>query len=194
MGRHPSEPAEGFVTPPSFDDGPLKTEDEIAAAYEELYGPTFSGVFVLGNDVFETDALVKEGSSCRRRRRSEVVAVVQKSASNARRNIVKVPMAKYSTFPHRYTLSFCLECYSSFASLYLLELETKIKIEIEFQFASLVFIMFPLVGSSQEHQKITSSPSRTKEYKRSETMQNLDFYNLNRNLPRELTESAQAVY
>ncbi|KOM41703.1 hypothetical protein LR48_Vigan04g190100 [Vigna angularis] len=57
---HPSEPAEGFVTPPSFDDGPLKTEDEIAAAYEELYGPTFSGVFVLGNDVFETDALVKQ--------------------------------------------------------------------------------------------------------------------------------------
>ncbi|XP_047157491.1 cytochrome b561 domain-containing protein At4g18260-like isoform X2 [Vigna umbellata] len=29
--------------------------------------------------------------------------------------------------------------------------------------ASFVFIMFPLVGSSQEHQKITSSPSRTKD-------------------------------
>lgn len=34
----------------------------------------------------------------------EVVAAVQKSASNARRNIVKVPMTKYSTFPHRYFL------------------------------------------------------------------------------------------
>ncbi|WVY92422.1 hypothetical protein V8G54_031510 [Vigna mungo] len=29
--------------------------------------------------------------------------------------------------------------------------------------ASLVFIMFPLFGSSQEHQQITSSPSRTKD-------------------------------
>ncbi|KAG2403040.1 30S ribosomal protein [Vigna angularis] len=31
----------------------------------------------------------------------EVVVAVQKSASNARRNIAKVPMTKYSTFPHR---------------------------------------------------------------------------------------------
>jgi len=29
--------------------------------------------------------------------------------------------------------------------------------------ASIVFIMFPLVSSSQEHQQITSSPSRTKD-------------------------------
>ncbi|CAH8263069.1 unnamed protein product [Arabidopsis lyrata] len=31
----------------------------------------------------------------------EVVAAVQKSAIDARRNIVQVPMTKYSTFPHR---------------------------------------------------------------------------------------------
>lgn len=31
----------------------------------------------------------------------EVVGAVQKSAINARRNIVSVPMTKYLTFPHR---------------------------------------------------------------------------------------------
>ncbi len=31
----------------------------------------------------------------------EVVGAVQKSAVNARRNIVSVPMTKYLTFPHR---------------------------------------------------------------------------------------------
>ncbi|XP_052734097.1 uncharacterized protein LOC128196645 [Vigna angularis] len=147
---NPLEPAEGFVAPPSFDDGPLKTEDEIAATYEELYGPTFNGVSVLGNDVFEMDALVKRdtgfGSNSKKEKvrdgfedrvvqvrrvtkvvkggkqlrfrvvfivgnkngqdcigvgkTKEVVAAIQKSASNARRNIVKVPMTKYSTFPH----------------------------------------------------------------------------------------------
>ncbi|KOM37771.1 hypothetical protein LR48_Vigan03g115300 [Vigna angularis] len=73
----------------------------------------------------------------------EVVVVVQKSASNARRNIVKVPMTKYSTFPHR--------------------MGVQQKLISFFFHSSLVFIMFPLVGSSQEHQKITSSPSRTKD-------------------------------
>ncbi|KAK7369036.1 hypothetical protein VNO80_11070 [Phaseolus coccineus] len=148
---NPPEPPEGFVAPPSFDDAPLETEEEIAAAYEELYGPAFSGVSVLGNDVFETDALVKKdtgfgsggkkekvrdgfeervvqvrrvtkvvkgGKQLRFRavvivgdkkgqvgvgvgKAKEVVAAVQKSAINARRNIIKVPMTKYSTFPHR---------------------------------------------------------------------------------------------
>ena len=32
----------------------------------------------------------------------EVIAAVQKSALNARRNIITVPMTKYLTFPHRY--------------------------------------------------------------------------------------------
>lgn len=32
----------------------------------------------------------------------EVIAAVQKSAVNARRNVVTVPMTKYLTFPHRY--------------------------------------------------------------------------------------------
>ncbi|XP_052734094.1 30S ribosomal protein S5, chloroplastic-like [Vigna angularis] len=166
---NPLEPAEGFVAPPSFDDGPLKTEDKIAATYEELYGPTFNGVSVLGNDVFEMDALVKRdtgfGSNSKKEKvrdgfkdrvvqvrrvtkvvkggkqlrfravfivgnkngqdcigvgkTKEVVAAIQKSASNAGRNIVKVPMTKYSTFPHRYTFSFCLECYSSFPHKYI---------------------------------------------------------------------------
>lgn len=31
----------------------------------------------------------------------EVVSAVQKAAVNARRNLVRVPMTKYSTFPHR---------------------------------------------------------------------------------------------
>jgi len=31
----------------------------------------------------------------------EVVSAVQKSAINARRNLIRVPMTKYSTFPHR---------------------------------------------------------------------------------------------
>lgn len=31
----------------------------------------------------------------------EVIAAVQKSAVNARRNIITVPMTKYLTFPHR---------------------------------------------------------------------------------------------
>lgn len=32
----------------------------------------------------------------------EVIAAVQKSAIDARRHIITVPMTKYSTFPHRY--------------------------------------------------------------------------------------------
>lgn len=32
----------------------------------------------------------------------EVIGAVQKSAVNARRNIITVPMTKYKTFPHRY--------------------------------------------------------------------------------------------
>lgn len=146
----PPAPPEGFVPPPSFDDGPLEAEDEIAAAYEELYGPAYSGVSVLGNDVSVMDSRVKKTTGFGKVKREkvkdgfdervvqvrrvtkvvkggkqlhfraivvvgdkkgqvgvgvgkakEVLAAVQKSAVNARRNIITVPMTKYLTFPHR---------------------------------------------------------------------------------------------
>ncbi|KAF2303320.1 hypothetical protein GH714_016624 [Hevea brasiliensis] len=147
----PPSPPEDFVPPPSFDEGPIETEEEIAAAYEELYGPAFSGESVLGNDVYVMDSKVKKttgfGSKGKKEKirdgfeervvqvrrvtkvvkggkqlhfraivvvgnkqgqvgvgvgkAKEVIAAVLKSAVNARRNIVAVPMTKYSTFPHR---------------------------------------------------------------------------------------------
>ncbi|PON37852.1 Ribosomal protein [Parasponia andersonii] len=147
----PPEVPEGFVEPPSFDEGPMETEDEIAAAYEELYGPAYSGVSVLGNDIYVMDSKVKKlggfGSKVKKEKvrdgfeervvqvrrvtkvvkggkqlhfraivvvgdkqgqvgvgvgkAKEVIAAVQKSAVNARRNIISVPLTKYSTFPHR---------------------------------------------------------------------------------------------
>ncbi|KAI4296767.1 hypothetical protein L6164_036693 [Bauhinia variegata] len=148
---NPPEIPEGFVAPPSFDEGPMETEDEIAAAYEELYGPVYSGVSVLGQDIHVMDSklkiedgftseaktekirdgfeervvqvrrvtkVVKGGKQLRFRaivvvgdkegrvgvgvgKAKEVIAAVQKSAVDARRNIITVPMTKYSTFPHR---------------------------------------------------------------------------------------------
>ncbi|XP_057417761.1 30S ribosomal protein S5, chloroplastic [Lotus japonicus] len=148
---NPPEIPEGFVPPPSIDDGPIETEDEIAAAYEEIYGPAYSGVSVLGNDIHVMDSKAKKdtgfGSGVKKEKvrdgfeervvqvrritkvvkggkqlkfravvvvgdkkgnvgvgvgkAKEVVAAVQKSAVNARRNIVSVPMTKYLTFPHR---------------------------------------------------------------------------------------------
>ncbi|KAE8715176.1 30S ribosomal protein S5 [Hibiscus syriacus] len=59
----PPTPPERFIPPPSFDDGPDEAEDEIAAAYEELYGPAYSGVSVLGNDVYVMDSKVKRTSA-----------------------------------------------------------------------------------------------------------------------------------
>lgn len=147
----PPERPEGFVPPPSFDDGPVETEEEIARAFEELYGAAYSGESFLGNDVYAMDAKVKKatgfGSKTKKEKvrdgfdervvqvrrvtkvvkggkqlhfravvvvgdkqgnvgvgvgkAKEVVAAVQKSAVNARRNIVAVPMTKYKTFPHR---------------------------------------------------------------------------------------------
>lgn len=146
----PPEIPEDFVPPPSFDDGPPETEDEIAAAYEELYGPAYSGVSLLGNDINVMDSRVKKTGALGKVKKEkvrdgfderviqvrrvtkvvkggkqlhfraivvvgdkkgqvgvgvgkakEVVAAVQKSATNARRNIVTVPMTKYLTFPHR---------------------------------------------------------------------------------------------
>ncbi|XWS19617.1 hypothetical protein CRYUN_Cryun31cG0031000 [Craigia yunnanensis] len=146
----PPTPPEGFTQPPSFDDGPEETEDEIAAAYEELYGPAYSGISVLGNNVYVMDSKVKKTSSFGKIKKEkvrdgfeervvqvrrvtkvvkggkqlhfraivvvgdkqgqvgvgvgkakEVIAAVQKSAVNARRNIITIPMTKYLTFPHR---------------------------------------------------------------------------------------------
>ncbi|XP_071714642.1 small ribosomal subunit protein uS5c [Rutidosis leptorrhynchoides] len=146
----PPEKPEDFIPPPSFDDGPQESEDDIAAAYEELYGPAYSGVSVLGNDVYVMDSkakktgafgkvkkekirdgfeervvqvrrvtkVVKGGKQLHFRavvvvgdkkgnvgvgvgKAKEVVAAVQKSATNARRNVITVPMTKYLTFPHR---------------------------------------------------------------------------------------------
>jgi len=148
---NPPEIPEGFIPPPSVDDGPEENEDEIAAAYEELYGVGYSGVSVLGNDINVMDKkarkdtgfgsggkkekirdgleervvqvrrvtkVVKGGKQMRFRaivvvgdkqgrvgvgvgKAKEVVSAVQKSAINARRNLIRVPMTKYSTFPHR---------------------------------------------------------------------------------------------
>ncbi|MBA0745595.1 hypothetical protein Gogos_008166 [Gossypium gossypioides] len=146
----PPTPPEGFIPPTAFDDGPEETEDEVAAAYEELYGPAYSGVSVLGNDVYVMDSKVKKTSAfgkvtkekvrdgfeervvqVRRvtkvvkggkqlhfraivvvgdkqgqvgvgvGKAKEVIAAVQKSAVNARRNLITIPMTKYLTFPHR---------------------------------------------------------------------------------------------
>ncbi|XP_010260257.1 PREDICTED: 30S ribosomal protein S5, chloroplastic [Nelumbo nucifera] len=147
----PIEPPEGYVPPPAFDEGPSETEDEIAAAYEELYGPAYSGESVLGSDIYVMNSKVKKtggfGSKTKREKvrdgfeervvqvrrvtkvvkggkqlhfraivvvgdkqgqvgvgvgkAKEVIAAVQKSATNARRNLITVPMTKYKTFPHR---------------------------------------------------------------------------------------------
>ncbi|KAL6197176.1 hypothetical protein ACLB2K_032788 [Fragaria x ananassa] len=150
----PPEAPEGFVPPPSFDEESLETEDEIAAAYEELYGPAYSGMTVLGNDIYVMDAKVKKLGAFGKLKKEkirdgfeervvqvrrvtkvvkggkqlhfraivvvgdkqgnvgvgvgkakEVIGAVQKSAVNARRNIITVPMTKYLTFPHRYVIS-----------------------------------------------------------------------------------------
>ncbi|KAH9797034.1 30S ribosomal protein S5 [Citrus sinensis] len=146
----PPTPPEDYTPPPSFDELPMETEDEIAAAYEELYGPAYAGVSVLGNDVYVMDSKAKKTSAFGKTKKEkvkdgfeervvqvrrvtkvvkggkqlkfraivvvgdkkgqvgvgvakakEVIAAVQKSAVDARRNIVTVPMTKYLTFPHR---------------------------------------------------------------------------------------------
>ncbi|XP_068659253.1 small ribosomal subunit protein uS5c [Aristolochia californica] len=147
----PPEPPEGYTPPPCFDEGPPETEEEIAAAYEEIYGPAYSGVSVLGNDVNVMDAKIKKATGFGSKRKKEkikdgfdenvvqvrrvtkvvkggkqlhfraivvvgdkkgqvgvgvgkakeVIGAVEKSARDARRNIVTVPLTKYSTFPHR---------------------------------------------------------------------------------------------
>ncbi|KAJ8642991.1 hypothetical protein MRB53_004739 [Persea americana] len=147
----PVPPPEGYVPPPYFDELPPESEEEIAAAYEAIYGPAYSGISVLGNDVNVMDANLKKagGFGLTRKREKirdgfeervaevrrvnkvvkggkilrfrvivvvgdkkgqvgvgvgkarEVLAAVEKSAINARRNIITVPLTKYGTFPHR---------------------------------------------------------------------------------------------
>ncbi|GAB4826973.1 ribosomal protein S5 [Ancistrocladus abbreviatus] len=147
----PPEKPEGFVPPRPIDEPPFESEEEIARAYEELYGTAFSGESFLGNDVYAMDAQVKKaggfGSPTKKEKvrdgfeervvqvrrvtkvvkggkqlrfraivvvgdkkgqvgvghgkAKEVIAAVQKAATNARRNIITVPMTKYLTFPHR---------------------------------------------------------------------------------------------
>lgn len=129
----------------------METEEETAVAYEELYGPGYSGESFLGNDVYVMDSkakkmtgfgkikkekvkdgfderviqvrrvtkVVKGGKQLHFRaivvvgdkkgkvgvgvgKAKEVIGAVQKSAVNARRNIITVPLTRYSTFPHRY--------------------------------------------------------------------------------------------
>ncbi|CAL4917603.1 unnamed protein product [Urochloa decumbens] len=46
-------PPEGYVEPAAFDELPPESPEDVAAAYESLYGPAFSGETVLGNNVFE---------------------------------------------------------------------------------------------------------------------------------------------
>lgn len=148
---NPPAPPEGYVPPPAFDELPPETEDEIAAAYEEIYGPAYSGESKLGNDIYVMDAKIKKTSGLLGRKKrekpndgfeervvevrrvtkvvkggknlsfraivvvgdkkghvgvgvgkaKEVVDAIAKSAFDARRHIVTVPMTKYSTFPHR---------------------------------------------------------------------------------------------
>ncbi|KAH0772343.1 hypothetical protein KY290_016324 [Solanum tuberosum] len=146
----PPERPEDFIEPASFDDGPMESEEEIAKAYEELYGAAYSGETFLGNDIYAMDSKVKKTTSFGKTKKEkakdgfdervvqvrrvtkvvkggkqlhfravvvvgdkkgqvgvgvgkakEVIAAVQKSAVNARRNLITVPMTKYLTFPHR---------------------------------------------------------------------------------------------
>lgn len=147
----PPEKPEGFIPPRAIDEPPFESEDEIAQAYEELYGPAYSGETYLGNDIYVMDSKVKKstgfGSKAKKEKirdgfeenvvqvrrvtkvvkggkhmrfraivvvgdkkgqvgvgvgkAKEVIAAVQKAATDARRNIITVPMTKYLTFPHR---------------------------------------------------------------------------------------------
>ncbi|XP_031505007.1 30S ribosomal protein S5, chloroplastic [Nymphaea colorata] len=144
-------PPEDYVPFPSFDELPPETEEQIAAAYEEIYGPAYSGMSILGNDIYVMDSKVKKTSGFGSKKKKEkvrdgfeervvqvrrvtkvvkggkqlsfraivivgnkqgqvgvgvgkakeVISAVEKSATNARRNLVTVPMTKNATFPHR---------------------------------------------------------------------------------------------
>uniref|UniRef100_A0ACD5X146 Uncharacterized protein n=1 Tax=Avena sativa TaxID=4498 RepID=A0ACD5X146_AVESA len=46
-------PPEGYIEPAPFDELPPESPEDVAAAYEALYGPAFSGESLMGNNVFE---------------------------------------------------------------------------------------------------------------------------------------------
>ncbi|PWZ54507.1 30S ribosomal protein S5, chloroplastic [Zea mays] len=139
-------PPEGYVEPAAFDELPPESPEDVAAAYESLYGPAFSGETLLGNNVFEVKVVdpidmdreqrpnddftervvqvnrvtkvVKGGRQLSYRaivvvgdmkghvgvgvgKAKEVTEAITKAAMNGRRNLVTVPLTKYSTFPHR---------------------------------------------------------------------------------------------
>jgi small subunit ribosomal protein S5 len=139
-------PPEGYVEPAAFDELPPESPEDVAAAYESLYGPAFSGETVLGNNVYEVKVVdpidmdreqrpsddfservvqvnrvtkvVKGGRQLSYRaiivvgdmkghvgvgvgKAKEVSEAITKAAMNGRRNLVTVPLTKYSTFPHR---------------------------------------------------------------------------------------------
>ncbi|KAG6508815.1 hypothetical protein ZIOFF_034197 [Zingiber officinale] len=119
----PAAPPEGYVPAPAFDELPPESEEAVAAAFEEIYGPAYSGESVIGNDIYVMDAKLKTasgllGSNKREKpndgfeervvqkghvgvgvgKAKEVVDAIFKSAVDARRNIVTVPMTKYLTF------------------------------------------------------------------------------------------------
>lgn len=150
MTFDPPEKPDGFVPPRPIDEPPFESEDDIARAYEELYGPGYSGETFLGNDIYTMDSKVKKTSGFGKVKKEkvrdgfeenvvqvrrvtkvvkggkhmrfraivvvgdkkgqvgvgvgkakEVIGAVQKAATDARRNVVTVPMTKYLTFPHR---------------------------------------------------------------------------------------------
>ena len=134
------------MEPAPFDELPPESPEDVAAAYEALYGPAFSGETVMGNNVFEVKVVdpvdmdreqrpsdefservvqvnrvtkvVKGGRQLSFRaivvvgdmkghvgvgvgKAKEVTEAITKAAMNGRRNLVTVPLTKYSTFPHR---------------------------------------------------------------------------------------------
>jgi small subunit ribosomal protein S5 len=50
-------PPEGYIEPAPFDELPPESPEDVAAAYEALYGPAFSGESLMGNNVFEVQVV-----------------------------------------------------------------------------------------------------------------------------------------
>ncbi|KAG0548827.1 hypothetical protein BDA96_01G201200 [Sorghum bicolor] len=98
-------PPEGYVEPAAFDELPPESPEDVAAAYESLYGPAFSGESLLGNNVYEVKVVdpidMKGHVGVGVGKAKEVTEAITKAAMNGRRNLVTVPLTKYSTFPHR---------------------------------------------------------------------------------------------
>ncbi|NP_001413390.1 small ribosomal subunit protein uS5c [Spinacia oleracea] len=58
----PPEKPEGYIPPRAVDEPPFESEEEIALAYEELYGAAYSGESLLGNDVYAMDSKIKKAT------------------------------------------------------------------------------------------------------------------------------------